>query len=54
MEDAHYETTEELQATLAELTELQDIVDEMNNEIHSLGEQNRVGLLASVSLSIAT
>lgn len=45
MEETHYSTTEELQATLAELTELQDIVDEMNNEIQATTEQNKVTLL---------
>lgn len=42
MQETHFSTTEELQATLAELTDLQDIVDQLYNDNQQLHEDKKV------------
>lgn len=42
MEETHHCTTEELQATLQELTDLQDIVNELTNENAQLADDKHV------------
>ncbi len=42
MEETHHCTTEELQATLQELTDLQDIVRDLNGENSMLVEEKHV------------
>ena len=41
MEENHYSTSEELQATLQELTDLQEIVHEINKDNQQLSEENK-------------
>ena len=42
MEETHYSTSEELQATLQELTDLQDSVNELSNENERLADEKSV------------
>ena len=43
MEETHYSTSEELQATLQELCDLQDAVNDLSNENERLADERQVG-----------